>query len=71
MKAIPQEFQCTLVIADTDKRKVRKVVRKTCAERRKITLLKDVKILKRFIEKVFKLVDVGASILWGHFEDGF
>ena len=29
-------------------KKVRKVVRKTCVERRKISLLKDVKIRKRF-----------------------
>ena len=60
MKAILGEFQHALVIADIDKRKIRKVVKKTCAERRKITLLIDVKIRKRFEEKVTKLVDVGA-----------
>ena len=48
VKAIPWEFQHALVIADIDKRKIRKVMRKTCAERRKITLLQDVKIRKRF-----------------------
>ena len=47
MKAIPAEFQHALVIADIDKKKIMKVVRKTCVERRKITLLKDVKIKKR------------------------
>ena len=46
-----------------------KVVRKTCDERRKITLLKDVKIMMRFQEKVIELVDVGAPNLWGHFKD--
>ena len=46
------------MIADIDKRKINKVVRKTCAERRKITLLDDVKIRMRFEEKVTKLVDV-------------
>ena len=46
LKAIPGEFQHVLVIADVDKRKIRKIERKTCAERRKITLLKDVKIRK-------------------------
>ena len=51
VKSIPEEFQHAL---DIDKRKIRKVVRKTCAERRKITLLKDVKIMKRFEEKVTK-----------------
>ena len=45
-------------------------MRKTCAERRKITLLKDVKIRKRFEEKVIKLVDVAVPNLWGHFKDG-
>ena len=46
--AIHREFRHALVIADMDKTKIRKVVRKTCAERRKITLLKDVKIMMRF-----------------------
>ena len=45
------------MVANIDKKKIRKVVRKTCAERRKISLLKDVKIRKRFEEKVIKLVD--------------
>ena len=42
MKAIPTERQHALVVTDIDMRKMRKVVRKTFAERRKITLLKDV-----------------------------
>ena len=46
VKAIPGDSQHALVIAD--KRKIRKVVRKTYTERRKITLLKDVMIRKRF-----------------------
>ena len=46
VKTIPGEFHHALVIADIDKRKIRKVVRKICAERRKITVLKDVKIRK-------------------------
>ena len=50
MKAIPGTYQQALVIAEIDKRKIRKVVRKTCAERIKITLLKDVKIRKRLEE---------------------
>ena len=48
MKAIPGEFQHALVRADIDKRKIRKVVRKSCAERRKISLLIHVIIRKRF-----------------------
>ena len=58
------------MITDIDKRKIRKVMRKTCAERRKITSLKDAKIRKRFEEKVIELVDVGTPNLWGHFKDG-
>ena len=41
-----------------------------CHERRKISLLKDVKIRKRFEEKAIKLVDIGAPNLWGHIKDG-
>ena len=48
MEAIPGEFQHALVVADIDERKIKKVVRKTCAERRKITLLNHAKIMKRF-----------------------
>ena len=59
-----------IVLADIDKMKIRKVVRKTCEDRRKITLLKDVKITKRFKEKVTGLVDDGVPNLWGHFKDG-
>ena len=69
MKAIHGEFQHALVIADIDKMKIRKVVRKTSAERRKITLLKDVNIRKRMEEKVTELDDVGAPNLWGHIKD--
>ena len=55
-KEIRGEFQHALVIADIHKRKIIKVVRKTFAERRKTSLLKDVKIMKRFEEKVTELV---------------
>ena len=42
------EFQHALVVADIDKRKIRNVVRKTCVESRKISSMKDVKIMKQF-----------------------
>ena len=54
VKAIPGEFQHVLMIADIDK-KIRTVVRKTCAERRKITLLKEVNIRKRLAEMTTNL----------------
>ena len=60
MKAIRGEIQNTLVITDIDKKKIRNVVRKTCTERRKISLRKILKIRKQFEEKVIKLVDVGT-----------
>ena len=69
MKEILGEFQHALATTDIDKRKIRKVVRNTHSERRKITLLKDVKIRKRFEEKVTKLVVDGAPNLWGYFKD--
>ena len=67
VRAIPGEVQNALVKADIDKKKIKKAVKKACAERRKTCLLKDVNIWKRF-EKVTKLVDVGALNWWGHFE---
>ena len=66
---IPGEFQHSLVVADIDKKKISNVVRKICIERRKISLLNDLKIRKQFEEKVIKLVDVGAPYLLGYFMD--
>ena len=40
------ELHLVQVVADTDK-KVRKVVKKVCIQRRKINLLKDEKIMKQ------------------------
>ena len=70
VKTMPGEFQHALVIADIHKRKIKKVVKKACDERRKINRLKDVKVRKRLEEKVIKLVDVEMPNLWGHFKDG-
>ena len=58
------------MIADIDKKKIRNVGRKICTEGRKISLLKGVKIMKLFEEKVIKLGDFGAPNLWGHLNDG-
>ena len=41
VKAIPGMFQHALVVAVVDNKKIRNVVRKTCTERRRISLLKD------------------------------
>ena len=53
-----------------NKKKMRNVVRNTCAGRRKISLLNDLKIRKRFEEKVIQLVDVAMPNLCGHYKDG-
>ena len=42
----PGELQQSLVVAEIDKKKIKNADRKTCAERRKTILLKDVKIRK-------------------------
>ena len=71
MKAIHGELQHAIVVADIDRKKVRHVVRKTCIERRKISLLKDVMIRKRFDEKViFYFAGIGLQNLWEHFKNG-
>ena len=70
VKAIPGHFQHALVVADIDMKKIRNVVRKTCTEGRKISLLMDVKIMKRFEDKVIELVDFGMLNWWRHFKNG-
>ena len=50
-KAILGDVQHASVVADIDKKKIRNVVRKTCIDRRKISLLKGLKIRKQFEEK--------------------
>ena len=51
VKTILGEFLHILAVADIDKKKIRNVVRKTCTERRKISLLKDLKIRSGFKKK--------------------
>ena len=48
------------MIAALDGKKIRKVVKRTCVERRRIRLLKDVMIRNIFKEQVIELVDVGS-----------
>ena len=50
------------MIADIDEKKMNKVVKKTCVQRRKICLLKDVKIRKRFEEKSLNLLMLERQI---------
>ena len=48
VKAVSVEFHHTLLVADMDKKKIRNVVRMIHIESRKMRLLKDEKIRKRF-----------------------
>ena len=61
MKEIQEELQHAYDGTDIDM-KIRNV-RKTHIERRKTNLLNDVKIRKKFQEKVIELIDVGATNL--------
>ena len=56
------------MMADIDK-KIMNVVRKTCTESRKISVLKDVKIGKQFEDDKIELVDLGLPNLWGYFKN--
>ena len=46
------------MVANIDRKKIRNVVRKTCTERGKISLLEDVKIRNKFLGKSIELVDI-------------
>ena len=52
----PGEFQHALVVVDIDK-KISKAMRNICIERRKISLLKEKRIMKQFKESIIEIVD--------------
>ena len=60
------EFCHELLVADIDKEKIRRTLKKLHIERRMEFMLK-YEIKKRFEERVMELVDVGVSSLWGCF----
>ena len=62
MKPISGDFQHALVVADIDI-KIRNIVRKIGIERRKVSLLKNVKVRKQF-KKVVELVDADIQNFW-------
>ena len=64
MKAIPLELQHRLVVTDTDKKKLMKVVKNEQTIGRRVWKLKENNIKARFQERVKKLVDVDAPNLW-------
>ena len=66
VKAIPWELQHRLVVTDIDKRRLKKVVKKTI--RRRVWKLKKNNMKARFQERVKKLADVDAPNLWNTFK---
>ena len=70
VKTIPGELQHRLVVADLDKKKLKKVVRKGAVERRMVWKLKDEETRARFEERVGELVSVDALDLWKCFKEG-
>ena len=69
VKATHGEFSHALVVADMDKKNMRKEVRKTCVERREIGLLKYVKIRKQVEEEEIELANIDIPNLSEHFKD--
>ena len=70
VKTIPGELQHRLVVADLDKKKLKKVVRKGAVERRMVWKLKEEETRARFEERVGELVSVDALDLWKCFKEG-
>ena len=62
MKAIPGEYQHTLVVADIHNKEIRNVVTKMCTDRENIGLLKDVKIMEKFKEKYLNWLTLERQI---------
>ena len=62
--------QHRLVVADVDKRRVKKVVRNEVREKRNVWKLKEDKTRKKFATRVEELVRTIASDLWGCFKEG-
>ena len=69
VKVIPWDLQHQLLVADVDKRKLNKVVKKESRVKRMIWKLKERKIQEKF-ERVEELVDVETTNLWKSFRDG-
>ena len=67
MKAIPWKLQHWLVVTDTDKRKLKKVVKNDQTFRRVRKLKENMKT--KFQERFKELVDVDAPNLWNTFKN--
>ena len=70
VKVIPRELQHRLLIADVDKRKLNKVVKKESRVKRMVWKLKKREMQQKFERRVEELVDVETTNLWESFRDG-
>ena len=70
VKVIPEELQHRLVIADLDKKKLKKVVKVATTEKRRVWKLKGENVQARFEESVCDLVNTDRSDVWTCFKEG-
>ena len=70
VKIIPWKLQHRLLVADVDKRKLNKVVKKESMVKRMVWKLKEREMQEKFERRVEELVDVETTNLWESFRDG-
>ena len=70
VKVIPWELQHRLLVAEVDKRKLNKVVKKESRVKRMVWKLKEREMQEKFERRVKELVDVKTTNLWESFRDG-
>ena len=70
VKVIPRELQHRLLVADVDKRKLNKVIKKESRVKRMVWKLKEREMQEKFERRVEELVDVETTNLWESFRDG-
>ena len=71
VKIIPRELQHRLLVADVDKRKLNKTVKKESRLKRIIWKLKERKMQEKFDTRVEELIDVETTNLWESLEMEF
>ena len=70
VKVIPWELQHPLLVANVDKTKLNKVVKKESRVKRMVWKLKEREMQEKFEKRVEELVDVETTNLWESFRDG-
>ena len=70
LKDVKVELQHRLLVADVDKRKPNKVIKKESRVKRMVWKLKEREMQEKFERRVEELVDVETTNLWESFRDG-